>query len=162
MTVAKHLLVYGRIKTLKALGLMGNAKKLEYDREYAQKVIENEGVIPYNERPTSTQLKLSEINAYSASIDEMLFELRKKTIKRNKKHTMSKEGKAFKDREKKLSAFKAELAELTNKYNFGIEEVDDYDEYMDYCGMNYHFVIEGETWHSETIHEILNEIIGIL
>jgi len=66
----------------------------------------------------------------------------------------------FKNRKKKIEAFKTELKALMYKYNFGKVEKDNYNGMEEYCGTDYYFTIDGETWYSETIAEILDEVVG--
>jgi hypothetical protein len=67
--------------------------------------------------------------------------------------------KEFEKRKAKVNAFKSELKELMEKYNFGKDESDIYNGMEDYCGTDYYFVVDGETWYSETIGEILDECV---
>lgn len=46
------------------------------------------------------------------------------------------------------------------KYNFGKAEKDNYNGMDEYCGTDYYFTIDGEAWYSETIAEILDEVVG--
>ncbi len=72
---------------------------------------------------------------------------------------MNNEGLEFKNREEKIEAFKAELKALMNKYNFGKSESDNYNGMEEYCGTDYYFTVDGETWYCETIAEVLNEVL---
>ena len=47
-----------------------------------------------------------------------------------------------------------------NKYNFGKYESDNYNGMEEYCGTDYYFTVDGETWYGETISEILDEVVG--
>ncbi len=67
--------------------------------------------------------------------------------------------KEFKNKEEKIEAFKTELKALMNKYNFGKSESDNYNGMEEYCGTDYYFTVDGETWHCETIAEILHEVL---
>jgi hypothetical protein len=66
----------------------------------------------------------------------------------------------FENRKKKIEAFKNELKALMNKYNLGKKESDNYNGMEEYCGTDYYFTVDGETWFSETIEEILDEVVG--
>lgn len=66
----------------------------------------------------------------------------------------------FENRKKKIAAFKIELKTLMAKYNFGKAEKDNYNGMDEYCGTDYYFTIDGEAWYSETIAEILDEVVG--
>jgi len=66
----------------------------------------------------------------------------------------------FENRKKKIEAFKTELKALMTKYNFGTAEKDNYNGMDEYCGTDYYFTIDGEAWYSETIAEILDEVVG--
>jgi hypothetical protein len=66
----------------------------------------------------------------------------------------------FENRKKKIEAFKTELKALMNKYNFGKHESDNYNGKEEYCGTDYYFTVDGETWYGETIAEILDEVVG--
>ena len=74
--------------------------------------------------------------------------------------TQMKEEIKFENRKKKIEAFKTEIKALMTKYNFGKDEIDNYNGMEEYCGTDYYFTIDGETWYSETIAEILDDIIG--
>ena len=67
--------------------------------------------------------------------------------------------KEFEARKTKVNKFKEELKALMNKYDFGKHESDQYNGMEEYCGTNYYFVVNGETWYGETIIEIIDEII---
>jgi hypothetical protein len=66
----------------------------------------------------------------------------------------------FENRKKKIEAFKTELKALMKKYNFGKHESDKYNGMEEYCGTDYYFTVDGETWYGETIAEILDEVVG--
>jgi hypothetical protein len=72
---------------------------------------------------------------------------------------MDNEEKEFEARKAKVSQFKEELKALMNKYDFGKDESDQYNGMEEYCGTDYYFVVNGETWYSETISEIIDKII---
>ena len=66
----------------------------------------------------------------------------------------------FENRKNKIEAFKTELKALMGKYNFGTYESDNYNGMEEYCGTDYYFTVDGETWYGETIAEILDEVVG--
>ena len=70
---------------------------------------------------------------------------------------MGKDEKEFYIRKAKIAKFKKELKELMTKYAFGQYESNNYDGKEEYCGSNYYFVVDGETWYGETIDEIIEE-----
>jgi hypothetical protein len=39
-------------------------------------------------------------------------------------------------------------------------ESDKYNGMEEYCGTDYYFTVDGETWYGETIAEILDEVVG--
>jgi len=61
----------------------------------------------------------------------------------------------YNNRKKKIDDFKAELNQLSNKYKFGIKNSDNYNNMDEYCGTDYYFIVDGETWYNETIDEII-------
>jgi len=67
--------------------------------------------------------------------------------------------KEFEERKTKVNEFKEELKALMNKYDFGKDESDQYNGMEEYCGTDYYFVVNGETWYGETISEIIDEIV---
>ena len=66
----------------------------------------------------------------------------------------------FKNRKKKIEAFKTELKALVSKYNFGKTEIDNWNGMEEYCGTDYYFIVDSEPWYGETIAEIFNEFVG--
>tara|TARA_R110000824_G_scaffold369304_2_gene558762 strand:+ start:749 stop:964 length:216 start_codon:yes stop_codon:yes gene_type:complete len=62
-------------------------------------------------------------------------------------------------RNEKIIAFKKELKELMVKYYFGKTEHDNYNGMEEYCGTDIYFTINGETYYSETVNEIIDECI---
>lgn len=73
---------------------------------------------------------------------------------------MNNEETEFENRKKKIEAFKTELKALMTKYNFGKHESDNYDGMEQYCGTDYYFTVDDETWYGETIAEILDDVFG--
>ena len=67
--------------------------------------------------------------------------------------------KEFEARKTKVNEFKEELKALMSKYDFGKDESDQYNGMEEYCGTDYYFVVNGETWYGETISEIIDEIV---
>lgn len=67
----------------------------------------------------------------------------------------------FEKRRETIESFKTELKALAEKYNFGKDEMDNYDGEEEYCGTDYYFTIDGEAWYLETIDEILSEAFGL-
>lgn len=66
----------------------------------------------------------------------------------------------MKTERKKIEAFKTELKALMTKYNIGKDECDNYNGMEEYCGTDYYFTVDGETWYSETIAEFLDDVVG--
>ena len=66
----------------------------------------------------------------------------------------------FENRKNKIEAFKTELKALMTKYNFCKHESYNYNGMEEYCGTDYYFTVDGETWYNQTIAEILDEIVG--
>lgn len=64
----------------------------------------------------------------------------------------------FEKAQEKIEAFKAELKQLKEKYNFGIIELPQYDGQEEYSHSDYHFSVDEYTWYNETVDEILNEL----
>ena len=67
--------------------------------------------------------------------------------------------KEFKERQKKIKAFKKELKELMVKYEVGKYESDNYNGMDEYCGSTIYLTINGETYWAEDINEIMDECI---
>jgi len=65
----------------------------------------------------------------------------------------------FKERQKKIKAFKKELKELMVKYEVGKYESDDYNGMDEYCGTTIYLTINGEINWAEDINEIMNDCI---
>ena len=63
-----------------------------------------------------------------------------------------------KKQKEKIEEFKTELKILMTKYNFGKHESDNYNGMEEYCGTDYYFIVDGETWYGETIAEILDDV----
>ena len=74
-------------------------------------------------------------------------------------YKMDSEELEFENRKKKIEAFKNELKALMTKYNFGKHESDNYNGMEEYCGTDYYFTVDGETWFCETISEFLDDIV---
>ena len=72
---------------------------------------------------------------------------------------MDNDEKEFEARKTKVNEFKEELKALMSKYDFGKNESDQYNGMEEYCGTDYYFVVNGETWYGETISEIIDEIV---
>lgn len=66
----------------------------------------------------------------------------------------------FQKRKEKIDSFKKELLELKQKYNFGIHESDNYNGMEEHCGTDLYFIVDGDTYYSETIEEILDILIN--
>lgn len=67
--------------------------------------------------------------------------------------------KEFTNAKEKISDFKEELKLLMNKYDFKIEESNNYNGLDEYCSTDYYFSVDGYTWFSETISEIINDAV---
>lgn len=70
---------------------------------------------------------------------------------------MNKEELEYENRRRVIADFKSDLKTLMAKYNFGISECPNYNGTEDYCGSDYYFVVNGETWYGDTIAQILDE-----
>ena len=64
----------------------------------------------------------------------------------------------FKYAKIKINEFKEELKDLMNKYNFGKQEINNYNGTDDFCGTDIYFTVDGYVWYGETISEILDEV----
>lgn len=63
------------------------------------------------------------------------------------------------DKRNKVEAFKKELKELINKYDFGKDELDSYNGEDRFIGTDIYFTIDGERYAAETLSEILYECV---
>ena len=66
----------------------------------------------------------------------------------------------YAQRAQKIAALKADLAAVMAKHNLKTVTVDGYNG-MEECFTYLHFEVDGETWHNQTVHEILSEALGI-
>ena len=67
--------------------------------------------------------------------------------------------KEFKERQKKIKAFKKELKELMVKYNVGKSESDNYNGMEEYCGTTIYLTIDGEVNYTEDLSELIDDCI---
>ena len=81
MTLSEFVNKNGRIAGLKAIGEKKMASDLDKAEKYKQSVVDNEGVIPFAERPKSTQLKLNSANEICFKADNLIWEKQKQIVK---------------------------------------------------------------------------------
>jgi len=67
--------------------------------------------------------------------------------------------KEFKERQKKIKAFKKELKELMVKYKVGKYESDNYNGIEEYCGTTTYLTINGEVNYTEDLNELIDDCI---
>jgi hypothetical protein len=65
----------------------------------------------------------------------------------------------FEARKQKIEAFKADLAAVFQRHEFGIKESDNYDGSDEYLSTSRYFVVDGETWFIQDVDQIINEVI---
>ena len=65
----------------------------------------------------------------------------------------------FKERQKKIKAFKKELKELMVKYKGGKSESDTYNGMEEYCGTTTYLTINGETNYTEDLNELIDDCL---
>ena len=65
----------------------------------------------------------------------------------------------FKERQKKIKAFKKELKELMVKYNVGKMESDNYNGMEEYCGTDIYLTIDDEVNWTEDIKELIDDCL---
>jgi len=71
---------YGKVKALKAIGKNKLASQLEKAEKYIQSVVNNEGIMPFEKRPKSTQSRLISANDIVFKVDDLLHRNRKKSV----------------------------------------------------------------------------------
>lgn len=57
----------------------------------------------------------------------------------------------------KVKAFQSELKALTEKYNLGIEQIDQYNGADEYCGTDCYLTVDGEIYYGGTVNEVLRD-----
>ena len=76
MTLAAFQVKHGRIEALNAIGQKILAKQV-LDAEQLQKsVVDQEGIIPFEQRPASTQARLNKANEILFKADNLLWDKR--------------------------------------------------------------------------------------
>jgi hypothetical protein len=66
--------------------------------------------------------------------------------------------KEYEEKYAKVAAFKNDLKQLFLKHKIGITSIDDYDNEDNYSNTSYLLTFDGQTWYSEGVEEILNEL----
>jgi len=67
--------------------------------------------------------------------------------------------KEFEAQKAKINRFKKELKLLIKKYKLTSKGLANYNGLDEYINTEYFFVVNGETWHHQSIEEIVNESV---